>query len=85
MGQNNEDDVDPTKPAMEQVLSDSFLAMAAGSDTTASVITNIFYFLLLNPEYYKRLQTEVDKYYPSGENASDPEHHKQMVVLEAVM
>lgn len=43
------------------------------------------YFLMRNPEYYKRLQEEVDKYYPPGEDALDPQHHGKMVVLDAVM
>ena len=72
-------------PSLEHILSDSLLAVAAGSDTTASVLTTTFYFLMRNPEYYKRLQAEVDKFYPPGENSLDPQHHQNMVVLEAVM
>jgi cytochrome P450 len=36
------------------------LAIIAGSDTTSSAVTNLFYFLLQNPVAFKRLQSEVD-------------------------
>ena len=38
-----------------------------------------------NPDVYKRLEAEVDKYYPPGENSLDPKHLKNMHYLEAVM
>lgn len=38
-----------------------------------------------NQEVYARLQAEVDKFYPPGENALDPRHQKDMPYLEAVM
>jgi len=37
------------------------LAIVAGSDTTSSAITNLFYLLLTNPVKYKRLQAEIDE------------------------
>ena len=67
------------------VISDGALAIVAGSDTTASVLSNLFWLLLRHPQYYKRLQEEVDKFYPPGENALDPKHHPNMPYLESVM
>ena len=49
---------------MEIVTSDAVLAIVAGSDTTATTLANVFFYLMSNPEAYKRLQAEVDKYYP---------------------
>ena len=72
-------------PGLDQILADGVLAVGAGADTTASVLSNAFYFLLSNTEYYKRLQEEVDKYYPRGEDGLDPVHHGNMVLLDAVM
>ena len=72
-------------PSKEQVLSDGLLAIGAGADTTASVLSNTFWLLLQNPQYYKRLQEEVDKYYPPGEDSLNPVHHTQMPYLDAVM
>jgi cytochrome P450 len=37
------------------------LAIIAGSDTTSSAITHLFYFLMCNPTAYKRLQAEIDE------------------------
>lgn len=67
------------------VTSEGALALVAGSDTTSSVLSNVFYCLLRDPESYKRLQEEVDKFYPPGENSLDPRHHNSMLFLEAVM
>ena len=72
-------------PPKEQVLSDGLLAIGAGADTTASVLSNTFWLLLRHPQYYKRLQAEVDKYYPPGEDSLSPIHHTKMPYLEAVM
>lgn len=70
---------------MKVVVSEGVLAIVAGSDTTAVTLANIFYYLMLNPDVYKRLQAEVDKYYPPDEDALDPKHHVNMHYLEAVM
>ncbi len=67
------------------VISDGVLAFVAGSDTTASVLSNIFWCLLRHPDVYKRLQAEVDAFYPPGENSLDAKHIKDMYYLEAVM
>lgn len=40
---------------------------------------------MCNPESYKRLQEEVDKFYPQGEDALNTQHHVNMPYLEAVM
>ena len=47
------------------------LAIIAGSDTTSSVLTAFFYYLLLNPEAYRRLQEEVDSAFTDGEEPLD--------------
>ena len=59
--------------------------MIAGSDTTATTIANVFFLLLQHEEKYKRLQEEVDKYYPPGEDTLDPKHYVDMHYLDAVM
>ena len=40
---------------------------------------------MTHPSIYPRLQAEVDRFYPSGENALDPKHYHEMPYLEAVM
>lgn len=83
--QSNEDGVESETPSLDHLLSDSVLAVAAGSDTTASVMTTTFYFLIRYPDYYRRLREDVDKFYPSEENALDPKHYNRIPLLDAVM
>jgi cytochrome P450 len=54
------------RPSVHDVAQDGFLAVVAGSDTTSSVLTAAFYYLLIHPEAYKRLQEEIDSTF-SGE------------------
>ena len=61
------------------------MAVIAGSDTTATSLGNIFWYLLQNKNVYDGLQAEVDLYYPPGEDALDTRHHPKMHYLEAVM
>ena len=83
--QNNEDGEEKQTSDQATVLSDSGTAIIAGSDTTASVFSSLVYCLLKNPDVYKRLQAEVDEFYPPEENSLDPKHHTKMPYLEAVM
>lgn len=58
------------------------LAIVAGSDTTSTTLSNIFWFLLQNPECYKRLCKEVDAL---GNDLTNTAKHTQMHYLNAVM
>lgn len=40
---------------------DAFIIVVAGSDTTAAVLTNLFYYLSINPEIREELQCEIDQ------------------------
>ncbi|OSD00805.1 high nitrogen upregulated cytochrome P450 monooxygenase 2 [Trametes coccinea BRFM310] len=81
---NNEDGAEPTPP-LPQVVADGALAVVAGSDTTSSVLSNLVYCLLTHPEAYARLRSEVDTYYPPGEDALNTKHHADMPYLTAVI
>lgn len=83
--QSNEDGAEKESRPRSYVIADALLAVVAGSDTTALVLTCLFFSLMRNPDVYARLQAEVDKFYPPGENALDPRHLKDMPYLEAVM
>ena len=49
------------------------------------MLSNIVYSLLAHPDAHKRLQTEIDAFYPPDADALDPAHLGKMHFLEAVM
>ena len=62
------------------------LAVIAGSDTTASVLSNTCYYLMQNPSDYDALRQEVDKAFPLGEgDPFDSTKLASMKYLNAVM
>ena len=70
---------------MEDLTDDGVLAIVAGADTTSIALTSVAYCLLTHPDAYACLQAEVDKFYPAGEDALSPKHHRDMPYLTAVM
>jgi len=78
----NEDNVGTNKPSVSEVISDSDLAIVAGSDTTSNAITNALYFLMTNPTPYKRLQVEIDSL---GDNVMDCATQVHLPYLNAVL
>ncbi|RDX50601.1 high nitrogen upregulated cytochrome P450 monooxygenase 2 [Lentinus brumalis] len=73
------------QPPLRQLTDDGCLIVVAGADTTSSALTSLFYCLLTNPETYRRLQDEVDKFYPRGEDTFDVRYHREMRWLNAVI
>ncbi|KAF8899774.1 cytochrome P450 [Gymnopilus junonius] len=45
------------------IVQNCLLAIIAGSDTTASILSSIVYLLLSHPDKYKKLQQEVDRFF----------------------
>ena len=82
---NNEDGADPQPPPRTQLLSDGVLAIIAGSDTTASVLSNAFYLLMRNPQVMQKIKDEIDRYYPANEDPTDSCHYPAMEYVDAVM
>ncbi|CAA7262173.1 unnamed protein product [Cyclocybe aegerita] len=60
-----EDDPNAMANPIPVITSNALLAIVAGSDTSTSVLCNIVYYLLQNPEYLVRLRSEIDDAYPS--------------------
>ena len=85
IAQNREDAPDEAPPPLEQLADDGILAMAAGSDTTASALGSLFYCLVAYPDVQDKLRAEVDKFYPSGTDATNSVHHGDMPYLTAVI
>ncbi|EMD34271.1 hypothetical protein CERSUDRAFT_97529 [Gelatoporia subvermispora B] len=82
---NNEDGAEEQSRPLADVVRDGALAVVAGSDTTASVLANLFFYLLRDTEAYTRLQAEVDQFYPPGENPLDTKYHQEMPILNAAI
>ncbi|THH30118.1 hypothetical protein EUX98_g4053 [Antrodiella citrinella] len=80
--QNNEDGADL---AFHVVLDDAVLAVIAGSESTASAMSNALFFVMRDPDVYTKLKAEVDMHYPQGTNACDTRHYGKMVYLDAVL
>ncbi|KAK7032984.1 cytochrome P450 [Favolaschia claudopus] len=71
------------KPPLGDVIADGALAVVAGADTTASALASLFYFLMLHPKYYRRLQEEIDAHFPPGSDPLDTHSHADMKFLDA--
>ena len=83
--QSNEDIQDQEPPPLQHLIDDGILAIVAGTDTTTSAVTSLFFLIMAHPDKYAKLQEEVDRHYPLGEDASDTKHHKNMPYLQAVV
>ena len=83
--QSNEDLPDANPPPQQQLVDDGILAVVAGSDTTSSALTSLFFCILTHPDAYARLQEEVDRLYPAGEDIFDTKRHRDMRYMQAVM
>ncbi|KAK7056360.1 hypothetical protein VNI00_002914 [Paramarasmius palmivorus] len=70
------------------IVSNAVLAIIAGSDTTASVLSNIVYYLLSSPLYLERLREEIDQSFPSiydGSTSLDAARLAELPWLNAVI
>jgi cytochrome P450 len=66
----------------EIIINDGDLVVVAGSDTTKTVLSSLFFYLLCNPEKLAKLREEIDGFYPPGETLSS-KHFQEMSYLDA--
>ncbi|KII83948.1 hypothetical protein PLICRDRAFT_432908 [Plicaturopsis crispa FD-325 SS-3] len=81
----NEDGAEATPPPMHEGVSDGALAIVAGSDTTATAIATVIWYLLQNRAAYTRLQAEIDANFPPGEEPTNTTRQAGMSYLNAVI
>jgi hypothetical protein len=77
--------LEPTKPLLSVLRAEGFLAVTAGSDTTATAITALLHYLILDPPKLDRLRNEVDAFFRPGEEPIDFAKMANMPYLNACM
>ncbi|KAF8218320.1 cytochrome P450, partial [Mycena galopus ATCC 62051] len=75
--------LEKAKPTLEISASDGIVAIVAASDTTASTLSSIVWFLLSNPEHYRRVQEELDSVIVDADDSFDVNKHEELHFLSA--
>ncbi|KAJ7681743.1 cytochrome P450 [Mycena rosella] len=73
------------KPTFAEVVADGALSIIAGSDTTSTALSCLMWFLLSNPDLYRRVQAEVDFVYPGESSSLDATKHSELRFLTACL
>jgi len=71
------------RPSLAISAADGIVAVVAASDTTASAMSSLVWFLLSNPEYYRRVRLELDTVFVDGDDLFDIQKHAQLQFLSA--
>ncbi|TBU25227.1 high nitrogen upregulated cytochrome P450 monooxygenase 2 [Dichomitus squalens] len=82
---NNEDQLHSPPPPLHQLVDDGVLAIVAGSDTTSTALTSLFYCLLTHPKAYAAVVTEVDNCFSEGETTLTTACHGKLPYLDAAI
>ncbi|KAJ7681748.1 cytochrome P450 [Mycena rosella] len=75
--------LEKVQPILEDSAADGIVAIIAASDTTASALSSLVWFLLSSPEYYRRVQLELDTVFVDGDDPLDVSKHAQLRFLSA--
>lgn len=82
----DEGGAEETPVPLAEALSDAALAIVAGADTTSSVLSGLFRYVLEDREVYRRLQKEIDTAFPASDgNPFDAAVLSNLPLLNAVM
>ncbi|KAJ7805633.1 cytochrome P450 [Mycena olivaceomarginata] len=83
--QMDEAGMEKQKPTFAEVVADGVLSIIAGSDTTSIAISSFVWFILRNPDIYRRVQAEVDSVYADGDSLLDALKHDELRFLTACL
>ncbi|KAK7038125.1 cytochrome P450 [Favolaschia claudopus] len=70
-------------PSLENSAADGIVAVVAASDTVASTLSSVVWFLLSNPGCYRRVQQELDSVITDGDDPFDATKHQELNFLSA--
>lgn len=73
------------RPPLSRLYFDSGTAILAAADTTASIMSGVFYYLLANPKMLEQARAEVDANFGSEEVVTDHTKLAEMPFLNACM
>ncbi|KAI0649664.1 high nitrogen upregulated cytochrome P450 monooxygenase 2 [Trametes meyenii] len=82
---SNEDQPEQEPPSMKRIVDEGIVAMVAGADTTSSALTSILFSLVTHSDAYSRLEEEIDRFYPAGQDPCQTKYHRDMPYLTAVI
>ncbi|KAJ7508590.1 high nitrogen upregulated cytochrome P450 monooxygenase 2 [Mycena galericulata] len=71
----------PQPPPFSEYASDAFLAVVAGSDTAATVLSCIFFYILSDLTVFDRLRKEIDDVFPRNENQSPGDDTSKLLAM----
>ncbi|KAK6988925.1 cytochrome P450 [Favolaschia claudopus] len=74
---------DGKKATDENSVADGIVAIVAASDTVASTLCSVIWFLLSHPHQYQRLQKELDTAIADGDDPFDAVKHQELHFLRA--
>ncbi|KAK7538241.1 putative cytochrome P450 [Phyllosticta citribraziliensis] len=69
----------------EALGEESRAIVVAGADTTSITLTNAFYYMSLDPEPYRKLQTILDEIFPGGPATFDYDKVRDIPLLEGII
>nr|BAL05112.1 cytochrome P450 [Phanerodontia chrysosporium] len=80
----NEDDSSKSELTRDECISEGVVAIVAGSDTAATALTHLCYYLLTHPDSLKKLRQEIEEAYPTlGSELDDLSRQAEMPYLNA--
>ncbi|EKM57316.1 uncharacterized protein PHACADRAFT_208410 [Phanerochaete carnosa HHB-10118-sp] len=72
-----------SRVTLDEIIADGLIALVAGSDSSAAVLSHFCYFMLRHPECAEQLHKEIDATFPPGEDPLNFSRHADMPYLNA--